>query len=190
MLQELQCRLPPGSEAVYCRSCTSHYPPAVRQCVAGLALPGTPVRQCPTAWGAWAMGLLQYTASMPAGCGQWDSCNTQPHCLGALGSATSTTHCLTAWGQWAVQVVQPTASLCGGSAHWESCNTLPRCLGALCAAAPAMHCLAALGKWAVQLLPYSASLLGGSGQWNSCNAPPHYLGQCVTRVALPTARGK
>ena len=37
--------LPPGSEAVHCRSSTAHCPQAVRQCIAGVALPTAP-RQC------------------------------------------------------------------------------------------------------------------------------------------------
>ena len=57
-LQELHCPLPPGSEAVHCRSCTAHCPQgseavhcrsctaycprAVRQCIAGVALPTAP----------------------------------------------------------------------------------------------------------------------------------------------------
>ena len=41
-LQELQCPLPPGSEAVHCRSCTAHCPQAVRQCIEGVALSTAP----------------------------------------------------------------------------------------------------------------------------------------------------
>ena len=39
---ELHCPLPPGSEAVRCRNCTVPCPQAVRQCVAGVALPTAP----------------------------------------------------------------------------------------------------------------------------------------------------
>ena len=55
--------------------------------------------------GQWAVELLQCTVRMPGGSGQWTSCNTLPHCLGALGSGPPALHCPTAWGQWAVGVV-------------------------------------------------------------------------------------
>ena len=89
----------------------------------------------------WAVDLLQHTASLPGGSGQWNSCNTPPHCLGAVGGGPSAihcptawgtvgsgppaTHCLTAWGQWAVQLLQYTASPPEGSGQWTPCNTLP-----------------------------------------------------------------
>ena len=89
---------------------------------------------CLTAWGQWAVDLLQHTASLPGGSGQWNtcntlphclggsgqwtSCNTLPHCLGAVGSRPPAIHCLTAWGQWAVELLQYTASLPGGSGQW------------------------------------------------------------------------
>ena len=43
------------------------------------------------------MDLLQYRAPLPGGSGQWTSCNTLPHCLGAVGSGPPSVHCLTAW---------------------------------------------------------------------------------------------
>ena len=86
---------------------------------------------CPTAWGQWAVQLLQCTAPLPWGSRQRNSCNAMPHCLGAVGSATPAMHCLTAlgpvgsatpamhcltaWGQWTVQLLQCTASLPWGS---------------------------------------------------------------------------
>ena len=36
--------LPPSNEAVYCRSCTAHYPHEVWQCMVGVALPAAPRR--------------------------------------------------------------------------------------------------------------------------------------------------
>ena len=99
------------------------------------------------------MGLLQRTAALPGGSGQWNSCNTPPHCLGAVGGATPAMHCLTAWGQGAVELLQLIASLPGGSGQWNSCNTLPHCLRGVGSGTPAIHRLTA---W-------------GSGQWNSCN---------------------
>ena len=122
------------------------------------------------------MDLLQYTASLPRGSGQWTSCNTLPRYLGAAGSVPPATHCLTAWGQWAVDHLQCTASMPGGSGQWTSCNELPHCLGALGNATPAIHCLTAWGHWAMQLLQYTAPMLGGSGHWTSCNTLPHCLG--------------
>ena len=79
------------------------------------------------------MDLLQYTASLPGGSGQWTSCNTLP----------------TAWGQWAVDLLQYAAPLPGGSGQWTSCNTLPHCLGAVGSGPPSMHCHTAWGQWAV-----------------------------------------
>ena len=54
----------------------------------GAAGSATPTMHCLTAGGHWAVGLLRHTASLPAslpgGSGQWDSCNTLPHCEGAV----------------------------------------------------------------------------------------------------------
>ena len=76
------------------------------------------------------MELLHYTASLPRGSRQCNSCNKLPHCL-------------TAWGQWAVELLQHTASLPGGSGQWNSCNIRPYCLSAVGSRTPAMHCLTA-----------------------------------------------
>ena len=70
---------------------------------------------CLTARGQWAMHLLQCTATLPVGSGQWNSCNALPHALAAVGSASPAMHRLTAWGKWAVQLPQCTASLPVGS---------------------------------------------------------------------------
>ena len=86
---------------------------------------------CLTAWGQWAVQLLQYTAALSGDSGQRNSCNALPHCLGAVGSGTPALHCPTAWGQWAVQRVQYTAALSGGSGQRNSCNALPHCPGAV-----------------------------------------------------------
>ena len=98
-------------------------------------------------WGQWAVELLQCTASLPGGSGQWNSCNALPHCLGAVDSATRAMHRLTALGQWALKLPQCIAALPGGAGQCNSCNALPHCLGAVGSAAqtPAMHCLTALG---------------------------------------------
>ena len=131
---------------------------------------------CLTAWGQWALQLLQCTASLPGGSGQCNSCNAPPHCPGAVGSETSAMHCRTAWGQWAVQLLQCTAALPGGSGQCNSCKALPHCPRAVGSGTPAMHCLTAWGQWAVELLQCTAPLLWGSGQCNSCNALPHCPG--------------
>ena len=128
---------------------------------------------CLTAWGQWAVELLQYTATPPGDGGQWNSCNARthqlgrwgvlprrqslpkernscnalPHCLGATGGGSSAMHYHTVLGQWALELLQCTTTLPGGSA-----------------------------QWAVELLQCTATLPGGSGQCNSCNALLHCLG--------------
>ena len=47
-MQEFHYPLPPGSEAVRCKSSTTHCPQAARQCIAGVPLPTAP-RQCGSA---------------------------------------------------------------------------------------------------------------------------------------------
>ena len=113
---------------------------------------------------------------LPGGSGQWTSCNTLPHCLGAVGSGTPAIHYPTAWGQLAVQLLQSTASLPGGSGQCNSCNALPHCLGAVGSATPAIHCLIAWGQRAVHIPQCTAPIPGGRGQWTSCNTLPHCLG--------------
>ena len=56
------------------------------------------------------MELLQYTAALPGGSGQWNSCNALPHCLGQVGSGTPPIHCCTAVWQKAVELLQCTGS--------------------------------------------------------------------------------
>ena len=133
---------------------------------------GTPATHCHTAWGQWAVQLLQRTAllhggiglqctaPLPGGSGQWNSCNSLPHCLGVVGNGTPATHCHTAWG----------------SGQWNSCNALPYCMGAVGSGTPVMHCLTAWGQWAVELVQRTATPPGGSGHWNSHNTLPHCLG--------------
>ena len=53
-----------------------------------------PTLHCP-ALGQWAVKLLQCTASLPGGSGQWNSCNALPHYSGAAGSGTPAIHLLT-----------------------------------------------------------------------------------------------
>ena len=117
-----------------------------------------------------------HTAALSWGSGQWYSCCTLPHCLGAVHSGTPTKQCQTALGQWAVELLQNTATLPGGSGQWGPCHTLPHYLGLVGNGAPAALCHTALGQCVVELLPHIAALSWGSGQWNSCKTPPHCLG--------------
>ena len=132
-----------------------------------------------SAWAQWAADLLQCTAPLPGRSGQWTSCNTLPHCRGAVGSGPPSMHCPTAWGQWAVELLQCTAplprgqwavelllytaSLPGGSGQWNSCNALPHCPGAVGSGTPAIQCRTAWGQWVVEPLQCTASLPWG--QW-------------------------
>ena len=84
-----------------------------------------PSMHCLTAWGQWAVGYLQSTATLPGGSGQCNWCDTLPHCLGAVGNATPAMHSFTASGQSAVGLVQCIDSLLGGIGQGNSCNTLP-----------------------------------------------------------------
>ena len=45
---------------------------------------GAPAMHRHTTWGQWAVELLKHTAALPRGRGQWNSCATLPHCLGAM----------------------------------------------------------------------------------------------------------
>ena len=156
----------------------------------------SPSMHCPTAWGQWAMQLLQYIAIPPGGCGRWNACNARPHQLGGRGvlprrwslpkNGSPAMHYPTAWGQWVVQLLQCTAIPPGGSGQRTSRNAwahqlggqgvLPRRRSLPQNGTAALHCLTAQGQWAVQLLSCTASLPRGSGQWNCCNALPHCLG--------------
>ena len=105
------------------------------------------------------MQLLQRTASLPAGSGQCNSCNTLPHGLGAVGSGTPSI-----------------ASLRSGGGQCSTCNALPHCLGAVANGTPAIHCPADRRHWAMHPLHCPATPPWGCGYWNLCNAPLHCLG--------------
>ena len=73
---------------------------------------------CLTAWGQWAVDLLQCTASLSGAVG---SASPAIHCRtarGAVGSATPAMHCLAAWGQWALQLLQCSAEYSGCGVVW------------------------------------------------------------------------
>ena len=75
------------------------------------------------------MELLQRTASVPGGRGQWNSFNAVSRCLGAVGCGTPAMHCLTVWGQWASELLQHTTLLPRDSPQCNSFNALPHRLG-------------------------------------------------------------
>ena len=75
------------------------------------------------------MALLQHSASLPGGSGQWNSYNALHHCLGAVGRA--------------VGFLQCTASLPEGSGPCNSCDALPHYLRAVGTVTPRIHNLTA-----------------------------------------------
>ena len=76
---------------------------------------GTPAVVRRTACGQWTPEILQCTATLLGGGGQWNSCNALPHCLGAVDTRNPAMHCHTALGQWAVELLQCSGSLPGGT---------------------------------------------------------------------------
>ena len=165
----------------------------------------TPATHFHTAWGQWAVQLLQCIGSLPGGIGhpkscnalppwssgQWNSCNAVLLCLGAVGVAIPTMHCHTAWGRWAVELLQRSSSLPGSSGHPKFCHPPPHFVGAVGIRTPLTHfltawwqcayevlqCTASLpwGRWAVEILKPTVALLVASRQCNACNALPHGL---------------
>ena len=153
---------------------------------------------CLTAWGQWAVELLQCTAPLPGGIGQCNFCNALVGgCAregdgGAVSSAaerhraadrTEERPGLAKVGRGArgargvgggavsggARTPLGGAALPGGSGQRNSCTALPHCPGAVGSGTPATHCLTAWEQWAVQLLQRTASLPGDTGQCNSCN---------------------
>ena len=130
----------------------------------GGGAPGTP---CNTAWGQWAVKLLQRTATLHV-------------------------DCLSAQGKWAVEVLKCNASAPWGNGHCNSCDALPHRLGAVGCRTPAMRgptsrgdgescgresrwpkyktlalqCNNAWGQWVVRLLQCTPTPPGCGGQWN------------------------
>ena len=150
---------------------------------------------CRTGSGQWAVELLQYTASLPGGSGQCNSCNALPHRLGAVGSGTPAMRGHTSCGDGEsclgggrclkTELLQCTASLPGGSGQCNSYNTLPHWLEAVGSGTPVVYYLIAWGQWAVQVVQCTATLSGGGGQWNSSNARADQRGG---RGVLPIRR--
>ena len=91
-VQVLQCAATPHGGSRQCYSCN-----ALPHRVGAVGI-GTPAICGPTSWGdgesypvggrCLKMVLLQCTASLPGGSGHWNSYNTMPHCLGAVGGGT------------------------------------------------------------------------------------------------------
>ena len=82
-----------------------------------------------TAWGQWALQLVQCTSTLSGG----------------SGHGTNVMQWFTSSGQWVLQFLQCTATLPGGSGQRKSCNTLPNGPGVVGNGTPAIHCLAAWG---------------------------------------------
>ena len=87
-MQELQCPLFPGSAAVDCRSGTAHRSQAVRQWIAGVALPTAPTQR--------GSGLQEWHCPLPPASGA-------EHCR------SCTAHCPQAVRQCIAGVAPPTA---------------------------------------------------------------------------------
>ena len=132
---------------------------------------------CHATGGQVAWELLQCTATPPGGSGQWNSYNTLPNYLGAVGAATLAMHCHAAWGHGALELVQCTATLpggnaveflqgsgtlLGGSGQRKTCNTLPHCVRVVGSGTPAMQCLTAYGQWVVEPLQCTTTLRGAN----------------------------
>ena len=140
-----------GSSAPAMRGPTSHqdgesFPRGVRcrneqdRCNAPPHQPGAlciliPAMYCHTPWGQCAVQLLQYTASLCGGSGQWKFCNALPHRVQATGKETSAMRGNTSWGDG--------DSYQGGGRCLKSgtpamhCHTALRQFGS---ASPNMHC--------------------------------------------------
>ena len=130
---------------------------------------------------------MSCTASLSRGSGQCNSCNTRPHCLGAVGSGKCVMRGSISWrdgeaclgGGRCPKSGPPathTATLPGRRGQWDSSHALPHCLAAVGSAILAIHCHTAWGQWAVEILHRTATPLGRRRQWNSCHALPHSLG--------------
>ena len=186
-----------GTLAMYCHT-------------AGAVGSANPAKHCLTAWGQWAVVLLQCTAplavqgqwavqlvqctgSLPEGSGQWNSCGALPHCLKGRGSGTLAMYCLNAWGQWAVQLLQCTATLPGGRGRGNSCNAVPQCLGAVGNGTPAKRGPTSSRDNA---LPHSLGVVGSATPgihcltaWGQWAVELRGSGQCNSCNALPHRLG-
>ena len=162
-MQELHCPLPPGSEAVHCRSSTAHCPQAVRQCIAGVALPTAP-RQCGSA-------LRELRRPLPPG-------SEAVHCR------SSTPHCPRAVRQCIAGVALSTAPRQCGSALRELRRPLPQA-GRQCIAGDARP--TAPREGGSERREYHSPLPSGNAAVRSTISiahSPQAAWQCVT---LPTA---
>ena len=172
---------------------------------------------CHTAFGHWAVELLQCTATLLQGSGQINSCNAPQHCPGAVGSGTRAMHCPR---HCAAELVHFSATLLADSARWNSHHPPSHCLWSVGGGTPAMHrhtacgpwtvgthamhCHSAgghamglqthaihrhtaWGQWALALMQSNRTLFVGVGRWNSCNAPRDLRRQWVVELLQCTA---
>ena len=148
--------------------------------------------------GQWAVQLLQCSATLPGGSGQWNSCNALPHCPWAVGSGAPAVHRHTAWGQWALKLLQCTATLavrqCIARVPLFRQQPLPgqdspspqlmgpRIAGIPLPTAP-RRCGSALQELHRPLPPGSVAVHNRSSTAHC----PQAVRQCIVGVALPTA---
>ena len=107
----MHCPLPPGNEAVHCRSCGVHCPQAVRQCIAGVALPTAPKQ--------WGSALQEFHCPVPPGSEVVHCRSCSVHCPQgneAVRCRSCTAHCPQAVRQCIAGVALPTAPKQWGSA--------------------------------------------------------------------------
>ena len=177
------------------RTPAAHCPKTVRHCTVGSGQRGSSytLPQCVGQWAVgglrctttaignafcslphcrqWAVALRQYIVAVPRGTGRWYSCGAEPHCLGAVGSGTSSAHCPTALGQCAVGSGTPPVHLYTASPPWGDGHGTP---------SVHRHTAGSCGPWdsfnALGLLQCTATLLGIIGQWDSFSALPHCWG--------------
>ena len=111
----------------HCLGAVGSGPPAIHCPTAwGAVGSGPPAMHCLTARGQWAVDLVQYTAPLPEGSGQWTFCNRLPHCLGAVGSGPLAIHCPTAWGSGQWTSWQQSKNPQDGSCRTDCLHAVPR----------------------------------------------------------------
>ena len=97
-MQELHCRLTPGSEAVHRRSCTAPYPRAVWRCIAGVPLLTAPRQRGSALQELRYLGSDHHLGRTPCPPSWWDHALQEFHCSPSPGGVavhcmSCTTHC-------------------------------------------------------------------------------------------------
>ena len=162
-MRKFHCPLPPGSEAVHCRSCTAHCPQAPRQCIAEGPLPTAPRH--------WGSLLQEFICPLPPGSGA-------AHCR------RSTAPCPQAVEQRIAKVPLPTAPRPWRSVSQEYHCPLPQA-GRQCIAGDARP--TAPREGGSERREYHSPLPSGNAAVRSTISiahGPQTAWQCVT---LPTA---